>query len=319
MAVLLRIDCVGRTLAEGPCPGQQPVSRGCPALPVVPLSSAWKCLARRLGGSVSTPSGRGTGRRFRRPSSASRRATAPSLATWERTGARPMSRRGQACQTTTLAYHVAHELAHMLLRARDYPVASPGADVPPSPEAARVSGDLQGDDRSRRAVSEILGPFGFSNDFILDRTAAGAAQGLSSSPVPEPGTAWFATWAIRYCDLSRDLGAGAVVAHRIPVQGAGTRPRRAGRTARRNSGVTGLRLPRQGAVGDAGDARGPRCRSTGSAGHRPGGAASTERGARLPGRLGDGLDHGLDVAVGEGPARGGPTQCPGTSGARGRR
>ena len=56
------------------------------------------------------------------------------------------------------------------------------------------------------ALSEILGPFGFRNDFILDRTAGGAARGLSSSPVPEPGTAWFATWAIRYCDLSRDLG-----------------------------------------------------------------------------------------------------------------
>ena len=104
-----------------------------------------------------------------------------------------------------LAYHVAHELAHLLLRARSYPMAAPGSDVPPGSEAARVSGDLQ-EMIDHAALSEILGPFGFRNDFILDRTAGGAVRGLSSSPVPEPGTAWFATWAIRYCDLSRDLG-----------------------------------------------------------------------------------------------------------------
>ena len=104
-----------------------------------------------------------------------------------------------------LAYHVAHELAHLLLRARDYPVAAPGSDAPPGSEAARVSGDLQ-EMVDHAALSEILAPFGFRNDFILDRTAEGASRGLSSSPVPEPGTAWFATWAIRYCDLSRDLG-----------------------------------------------------------------------------------------------------------------
>ena len=104
-----------------------------------------------------------------------------------------------------LAYHIAHELAHLLLGARSYPVASPGTDEPPGAEAARVAGDLQ-EMIDHAALSEILGPFGFRNDFILERTAGGAARGLSSSPVPEPGTAWFATWAIRYCDLARDLG-----------------------------------------------------------------------------------------------------------------
>ena len=104
-----------------------------------------------------------------------------------------------------LAYHVAHELAHLLLRARSYPIVAPGSDIPPGSEAARVGGDLQ-EMIDHAALSEILGPFGFRNDFILDRTAGGASRGLSSSPVPEPGTAWFATWAIRYCDLSRDLG-----------------------------------------------------------------------------------------------------------------
>ena len=104
-----------------------------------------------------------------------------------------------------LAYHVAHELAHLLLRARSYPIVAPGSDIPPGSEAARVGGDLQ-EMIDHAALSEILGPFGFRNDFILDRTAGGASRGLSSSPVPEPGTAWFATWAIRYCDLSRDMG-----------------------------------------------------------------------------------------------------------------
>ena len=104
-----------------------------------------------------------------------------------------------------LAYHVAHELAHLLLRGRTYPVAVPGTDEPPGSGTARVAGDLQ-EMIDHAALAEILGPFGFQNDHILDRTARGASRGLSSSPVPEPGTAWFATWAIRYCDLSRDLG-----------------------------------------------------------------------------------------------------------------
>ena len=104
-----------------------------------------------------------------------------------------------------LAYHVAHELAHLLLRARDYPVTAPGGDVPPGSEWARVAGDMQ-EMIDHAAMSEILGPLGFRNDSILDRTAGGASRGLASSPVPEPGTAWFATWALRYCELSRDLG-----------------------------------------------------------------------------------------------------------------
>ena len=104
-----------------------------------------------------------------------------------------------------LAYHVAHELTHLLLRGRTYPVAVPGSDLPPGSEAARVADDLQ-EMIDHAALSEILAPFGFRNDYILDRTARGPSRGLSSSPVPEPGTAWFATWAIRYCDLSRELG-----------------------------------------------------------------------------------------------------------------
>ena len=104
-----------------------------------------------------------------------------------------------------LAYHVAHELAHLLLRSRTYPVAAPGSDIPPGSGAARVAGDLQ-EMIDHAALSEILEPLGFRNDYILDRTARGASRGLSSSPVPAIGTPWFTTWAIRYCDLSRGLG-----------------------------------------------------------------------------------------------------------------
>ena len=104
-----------------------------------------------------------------------------------------------------LACHAAHELAHLLLRARGYPVAAPGSDVLPGSEWARVAGDLQ-EMVDHAALSEVLAPFGFSNDRILDRTAGGASRGLASSPVPETGTAWFATWSIRYCELSRELG-----------------------------------------------------------------------------------------------------------------
>ena len=81
-----------------------------------------------------------------------------------------------------LAYHVAHELAHLLLRARSYPIVAPGSDIPPGSEAARVGGDLQ-EMIDHAALSEILGPFGFRNDFILDRTAGGGLRG-ACRPAP---------------------------------------------------------------------------------------------------------------------------------------
>ena len=33
----------------------------------------------------------------------------------------------------------------------------------------------------------------------------GALRGLRHSPVPEEGTPWFFTWAIRYCELNLEL------------------------------------------------------------------------------------------------------------------
>ena len=200
-----------------------------------------------------------------------------------------------------LAYHVAHELAHLLLRARRLSRwRRPAATHLPAPRRRVSAGDLQ-EMIDHAALSEILGPFGFRNDFILDRTADGASRGLASSPVPEPGTAWFATWAIRYCDLSRDLGPErwphieALYRERAPA---------AAELGERLVAIVEdprLRLTRQGAVGDAAGAGGAGHRSTGSPGHRPGWRSLLEA-ARLSSRLGYGLYHGLDVAVGEGPA-----------------
>ena len=153
----------------------------------------------------STPSGSGMDRRSRRPSSTSRRAIAPVFGDLGADRSAPDEPAWAGLPDDDLAYHVAHELAHLLLRARDFPIAAPGSDAPPGSGAARVAGDLQ-EMVDHAAMSELLGPFGFRSDNILDRTASGALRGLSSSPVPESGTAWFTTWAIRYCELSRDLG-----------------------------------------------------------------------------------------------------------------
>ena len=55
------------------------------------------------------------------------------------------------------------------------------------------------------SLEAILEPFGFSHEFILNRMAEGARGGLSSAPVPEYGTPWHFTWAIRHCLLRMEL------------------------------------------------------------------------------------------------------------------
>ena len=56
-------------------------------------------------------------------------------------------------------------------------------------------------------LEESLGEMGFRNDFIRERLFQGALHGVASSPVPEYGTPWFTTWAIRYCELQIILDA----------------------------------------------------------------------------------------------------------------
>lgn len=103
-----------------------------------------------------------------------------------------------------LAYHVAHELAHIVLRQRGFPRTGRGPQYPPDSDEARVGGDIE-ELVLHRALEDLLAPYGFKRPAIYTRLVSGALKGLSSSPVPRPGTAWYCTWAIRYCDLQLEL------------------------------------------------------------------------------------------------------------------
>ena len=100
-----------------------------------------------------------------------------------------------------LAYHVAHELYHVVQRQRGYPKTVRGRQYPPDSVEARIGADLE-EMIFHPPLEELLrGELGFTNDFIRSRMLQGALQGVANSPVPEYGTPWFTTWAIRYCEL----------------------------------------------------------------------------------------------------------------------
>ena len=103
-----------------------------------------------------------------------------------------------------LAYHVAHEVGHVLLRCRGNPRIMGGKAYPQSSAEAMVGGDLE-EMVTHVPIRSILGSFGFSNEVINERMFDGAFSGLSSSPVPDYGSPWFFTWAIRYVELSNEL------------------------------------------------------------------------------------------------------------------
>lgn len=103
-----------------------------------------------------------------------------------------------------LAYHVAHELTHIVLRQRGFPKTGYGIQYPRGSAEARIGGDIE-EMVLHPALEKLLQPFGFKNDFIRGRMLNGALNGLSSSPVPEKGTPWSYTWAIRYCELQLEL------------------------------------------------------------------------------------------------------------------
>ena len=103
-----------------------------------------------------------------------------------------------------LAYHTAHELTHRLMGAWGYPRTVRGAGYPVDSAEARVGADLE-EMVLHPALEHILEPFEFRRDFILRNMAGGALRGLRSAPVPEYGTPWHFTWAIRYCGLRLDL------------------------------------------------------------------------------------------------------------------
>lgn len=103
-----------------------------------------------------------------------------------------------------LAYHVAHEVAHKLLRKRGYPRVGRGTMYGPESSEARVGGDLE-ELVVHIPLDQLLGEYGLFSKVIVERMFNGAMEGILSSPVPEYGTPWFFTWAIRYAELSRML------------------------------------------------------------------------------------------------------------------
>jgi hypothetical protein len=103
-----------------------------------------------------------------------------------------------------LAYHVAHQLTHMIMRKRGYPHTASGSEYPPDSAERRIGGDLE-EMVLHASLESILRPYGFRKPFIVERMLRGAMHGVASAPVPDYGTPWHFTWAIRYCELKLDL------------------------------------------------------------------------------------------------------------------
>ena len=103
-----------------------------------------------------------------------------------------------------LAYHVAHELTHILMRERGYPKTVRGIGYPPDSAEARIGEDLE-EMVLHPSLESILEPFRFRHDFIIRNMASGALRGVQSAPVPEYGSPWHFTWAIRFCMLQMEL------------------------------------------------------------------------------------------------------------------
>lgn len=103
-----------------------------------------------------------------------------------------------------LAYHVAHELTHIVLRQRGFPKTGRGSRYAEDSAEARVGADLE-EIVLHPALEALIEPFGFRRNFIVARMVDGASRGISRSAVPDRGTPWFFTWAIRYCGLQLEL------------------------------------------------------------------------------------------------------------------
>ena len=103
------------------------------------------------------------------------------------------------------AYHIAHELFHIVQRGRGYPKTMRGRHYPPNSAEARIGADLE-ELILHPPLEELLrDELGFTNDFIRARMLNGALNGVANSPPPQYGTPWFTTWAIRYCELQFTL------------------------------------------------------------------------------------------------------------------
>lgn len=105
-----------------------------------------------------------------------------------------------------LAYHVAHEITHLLLKSKGFPSVGRGIRYPENSEEARVGSDLE-ELVVHQSLEWIINKYKFSRDFILETMYEGAKSGLLSTEAPEYGTPWFFTWAIRYAELAITLSA----------------------------------------------------------------------------------------------------------------
>ena len=99
-----------------------------------------------------------------------------------------------------LSYHVAHELTHLVIRKRGFPVSVRGLEYGESSPEARVGGDLE-EMVSHHVLEEMLTGYPFDRSHIQSHLFSSAVSGLEASPVPDSGTLWWATWAIRFCEL----------------------------------------------------------------------------------------------------------------------
>jgi hypothetical protein len=103
-----------------------------------------------------------------------------------------------------LAYHVAHELTHTLLLRRGYPRSLRGLPYPPDSPEARVGADLE-EMLHHHALESVLKPFPFERWHIQEHLYNTARKGLETAPVPQSGSLWWATWALRHCELQFHL------------------------------------------------------------------------------------------------------------------
>ena len=81
-----------------------------------------------------------------------------------------------------LAYHVGHELYHIVQRGRGYPKTVRGRQYPPDSVEARIGGDLE-EMILHPPLEELLrGELGFTNDFIRGRMLQGRAERGGEQP-----------------------------------------------------------------------------------------------------------------------------------------
>mgnify|MGYP003326027682 CR=1 FL=1 len=100
-----------------------------------------------------------------------------------------------------LSYHVAHELTHIVMRKRGFPVSGRGVQYGENSSEARIGSDLE-EMVSHPALELILRPYPFDRTHIQDHLFQSSLKGLENSQIPDAGTWWWITWACRFCELS---------------------------------------------------------------------------------------------------------------------